>query len=282
MCTEEKIYKTKADEMKDGTFAAFYTEKYFCKVKQALGIDKVHFAFVEIGKQGAGIDIYVDVDDFDNLCDEIMTGRLLQKMKESTSSYPDSWKYATGTDASKKLAIGKGSKTPVVVQGRDTKAEKNIFIGVMSYDELRSMAKWWKRISKKYFEELVEVCLSASNNRPSKEDLIVSKEQAPKSESGVKNGKPEELVKIRVIATRECKEREKFPGNFAMSGKNFENDEQLNIVFEKNEIANMSKNTWEAILERSGNKEVPLDFTAFFVERVENERKVYIFRKFEK
>jgi len=148
--------------LKEGCIAAFYTEKgYFVKIKLALSIDKVGFSFVKKGEKGAGFDIYVDTDKFDLLCDDIRNGNFYKKIVEDTKSdYPEAWKYTTGDNGSKYIAIGKGQKG-IVIQGKDNNTKKNAFVMVGSYEDLKCMAKWYARCSKSYYDGLVNICLEA-------------------------------------------------------------------------------------------------------------------------
>lgn len=289
MCNTSK----KAEEMKEGTFASFYGQKFFCKVKQALGIGKVHFSFVEIGKKGEGVDIYVNADDFDILCDDILNGRLQKKMAESQSKYPDAWKYATGTEASKQLAIGKGDRMPVIIQGYDSKKNKRINVGVMKYDEMRIMAKWWKRLSTQYYEGLVELCLKASNGRPTVDDeksqpqaidepVCTPQQEAPKQEAPKVESKH---VTMQVTAKHACQERPSKKGDFSMmccEGTDVKTGKSVNVVIPAEAIAEMQENTWQKFLERSADRNTPLSFKAVFKETEENGKPVFIFESFAK
>lgn len=289
MCNNSNTSK-KTNEMKEGVFAAFYGEKFFVKVKQALGIGKVHFSFVEVGTKGEGLDVYVDADDFDNLCDDILNGRLQKKISESQSRYPDSWKYTTGQDASKTLAFGKGLKVPVVIQGYDAKKNKRINVGVMSFDELRTMAKWWRRISANYFDGLVEVCLKASYSRPT-DSAADEKTQPVPTDEPVNPPKQQptpqqpKTVTMTVTAKAKCNERSSKKGDYAMAcceGTDVKTGKTANVVIPAAAVKKMTEDSWKKFLERSNDRNTPLSFKGVFEETEENGRPVYVFQGFVK
>ena len=131
-----------------GCIGEFYTlNGYFFKVYPCFEIDKVKFSFVEKGKNGTGFDIYVGTDDFSLLCDDILKGYMSRKIAEDNGRYPSAWKYITGENAAKELAIGKSQKGGIVVQGRDKTGNKNAFVPIQSYDDLRILAKWYNMVS---------------------------------------------------------------------------------------------------------------------------------------
>lgn len=272
---EEKQYKTKKDEMKDGTMIAFYGEKAFCKVKQALGIDRVHFAFVEKGTKGSGIDVYVDADDFDNLCDDILSGAFKHEIANDKGSYPSAWEIKTGENATKKVAIGKSTRYAAAIHGYDASQKKNIMIGILSYNELKNMAKWWRRVSVNYYDELASVCRNASVGHVSPEDLTVPTPSV--KEENVQNNFPRETLTI--VATAALKERQSFPGDYAMTGK--ADDKPVNIVIKATEIKKMGTQ-WDKLLERSTDRTTPLQFTAVFERTTEGKNTVYVFKEFQK
>lgn len=144
-------------DLKEGCVASFYSQTKFCKVKPALNIDRVDFAFVRTGTGGNGFDIFVDADSFDLLCDQILSGSFVTTLAKDTGDYPSAWEYVTGDNGEKHIAIGKGKDKPIVIQGRiDGLENGNIFIGINAYDDLRLMAKWWRRASADYYAQLTK------------------------------------------------------------------------------------------------------------------------------
>lgn len=175
-------------EATEGTIASFYTlNGWFVKVYQAYNIDKVKFSFVKKGEHGNGFDIYVDIDEFDNLCDEILSGQLFVKIQNETGDYPSSWKYVTGEKGSKELAIGKGQgQNFAVIQGRDKGKKLNAFVGIADYNKLKNMAKWFRRSSEKYISEMCNLINNSDQYRP-KED----KKNQPMNVTFTSAGMPE-------------------------------------------------------------------------------------------
>lgn len=153
----------KVKDMNVGQFAAWYTlTGWFCTVKTAFDIDKVRFDFVKSGTGGQeNFSIYVGTDQFDLLCDDILSFRFAKKLEaDKANDYPKAWEYITGAKAALELHIGAGKNTPIVIQGRDkTKKNANCFVGVPSYDELRIMAKDFRRLSGTHFQKKCQKCL---------------------------------------------------------------------------------------------------------------------------
>lgn len=149
--------------MNVGQFCSWYTlNGWFCTIKTAFDIDKVRFDFVKSGTGGQeNFSIYVDTDRFDLLCDDILSFRFYKKLEEDkVNAYPKAWEYITGIKASLELHIGAGKNNPIVIQGRDkTKKNANGFVGIPSYDELRIMAKDFKRLSGTHFQNKCQKCL---------------------------------------------------------------------------------------------------------------------------
>lgn len=155
------------EEAKEGVIRSFYSQGMFVKVKQYFAIDKVCFSFVKKGSHGkGGIDIYVKIDDFDNFCDDILSGKFMQSLQHDNPDNPSAWKCVSGDNGHKEISIGKGRMQPIVFHGWDKKAKKNLYVGIVSYDELISMAKWFRRISKQYFETRAQICANAVMYKP--------------------------------------------------------------------------------------------------------------------
>ncbi len=173
------------EQLAEGCIAAFYSQSAFCKVKPALPIDKVTFSFVKIDTGGKGFDIYVDSDAFDTLCDQILSGSFVSTLAKDNGDYPSAWEYVTGDNGSDHLAIGRGQKKPIVLQGRiaggTDKDIKNIQIGISDYDSLRVMAKWWKRASAAYYGLLTDLLVDGMKKNDSYHATEASK-ATPKAE----------------------------------------------------------------------------------------------------
>lgn len=272
-----KDYISAIDEAKDGTFFKINSTKYFLKIKQRLAIDKVVFSFVKVGTQGKEkIEVWLQADEFDFLCDMILDDTLRKDINNDKGDYPNAWVRQSGHGGSKKVAIGSGKTMPIVIQGHNAKNKTYMMLGIDRYERLMKMAREWRLISKKYFDEIRNACITASYEYDEEVDEA--------SEEQLKEEKV--LVKMRVVSKAVCKERKSTPGNFAMEAAEFETGEKKNIVFPAEEIKKMSEKTWNTLLERSANKEIPLDFTGNFEETEEGKNneegkiKVYIFKGF--
>lgn len=162
-------------EANEGVIKAFYTlNGWFVKVKQFYMIDRVCFSFVKKGTKGDGFDVYVGVDQFDNLCDDILSGAFAQALAQDNGPYPSAWKHVSGQNGQREVAIGKGRKQPAVIQGRDKVKNQNAFVGIMDYGELRTMAKWHRRVSRAYYEERAAACAAAQVHKPKEETVPVT------------------------------------------------------------------------------------------------------------
>jgi hypothetical protein len=144
---------------KSGAIFAAYTQRCFLRVYPAYGIDKVRFSFVTIGSGGKGFDVYVDMDRFDLLADDILAHRLKKELA-NPSGRPFS--YVTGVNGEKGVEIVEGRKSEACIHGHS--CTENMYIPV-SYDDLRILARYFKRTSMKHFEELAEITLAASQRR---------------------------------------------------------------------------------------------------------------------
>lgn len=197
-------------EAKEGNICCFYADKSFLKVKQAFGIDRICFSFVKKGTKGSGQNIYMTIDEFDLLCDSILSLNLFKKIsaeKQKNAQFPGAYVYVTGKDGTKKICIGAGKSNAadaVCIQGvgpaKDGKKD-NIFVGT-TYKELVIMARWWNRISKPYYDDMVNMIYSAEMRRPSEEELseISESSTAPSPE---RKEKPEPTHPTRVETEQE-------------------------------------------------------------------------------
>lgn len=153
----------KKKDYEKGQIASFYTlNGWFCTIKPAYKIDKVQFDFVKKGTNAkSAFSIYVDMDRFDLLCDDILSGRFSAALEaDKGGTNPQAWKYVTGEKASKELRIGAGRNTPVVIQGVDKKTQgAYASVGIMGYDDLRILAKDFRRTSAAAFNERAQRCL---------------------------------------------------------------------------------------------------------------------------
>lgn len=195
------------ERTKEGLFIAIYTKDgYFLKVKPAYAIHKIKFSFVKLGSNGQGFDIYMDVDTFDNLTDDILTFRLyraIEDERKKNEQYPSAFTYTTGDKGMKSIAIGHG-KFGVLIQGTEDK--KNYARVPCSYDDLRTMAKYYCRTKEQYFNQISNQILenavwkgfssemdneesSAPNTEKTKESPCEEKEYSFHTQGNLENGK---------------------------------------------------------------------------------------------
>lgn len=160
---EETRISKREQLAKSGEIAAFYGKDYFCKVKPAYGIDKVEFSFVRLNSAGQGFDVYIDMDDFDLLCDDILdmtfARKLLNEKATAENKYPCSFEYITGENGDKKVQICKGQKSDAVIKG--FKDGSYSMVGVR-YRDLKVMAKWFKRTAESRFRMLSRMTIEST------------------------------------------------------------------------------------------------------------------------
>ena len=162
---DSKLHKMLAQ----GCIAEYYTlNGYFVKIYPVLKLDKIKFSFVKKGEKGSGFDIYVDMVRFLRLCKDIISRRMEKLIAEDKGEYPSAWKYVTGNDGSKTLAIGKARNGAPLINGSvkgDDKSKKYAMVPLTSYEDLLEMADlfmvvtgytpvtgYWSNL-KKLFEE---------------------------------------------------------------------------------------------------------------------------------
>lgn len=146
------------ENAQNGVLGAIHTQKNFVKFYPAYQIDKVKLSFVKTGTKGEGFDIYLDILTFDNLADEILSGKLYKKLlsEQVTESnrYPFSFRFVTGENAEKEVKLMKAQKADVNIYGKSGKDYMNI---PCSYDELRNISKLFKLTVKKRMEYLTSL-----------------------------------------------------------------------------------------------------------------------------
>lgn len=163
--------KSKRENLAEaGALSEDYAENSFFKVYPAYGIDKIKFSFVQKGSSGKGWDIYMDIDEADNLFDDVLSFRLWTAFQNETSTpenkYPCSYSFCTGDNGEKEIKLSKSrlANAEVNVYARCNKEYMNI---PTPYSKLRTLAKWFKRTSKYRFEELTKITLDAMSNHQS-------------------------------------------------------------------------------------------------------------------
>lgn len=271
---ESKRPNSRSSLLKNGCYAAFYTlNGYFLKIKPALAIDKVVFSFVKKGTSGSGFDIYTDVDKFDLLCDDILNRELQSKIQTSSMQNP-AWDYTTGEKGNKTLKIFQGNNG-IVINGyvKETKLTGNVPVKL---EELRIMAKWHRRVSSIYFEQMAQECIKAMKSNEkffmqntdamdtgmagiSETDIPTEKETtaqeasekpekaAGKNNSAAKdNRNPNELSVIIKMSTPVQKYGR--CGNFCFKGYSKSNQEWIFVVPKEN-ISSIGEERWNSFYE---------------------------------
>lgn len=146
------------ENAENGVLGAIHTQKNFVKFYPAYAIDKVKVSFVKTGTSGQGFDIYMDIMTFDNLADDVLSGKLLKKVLSEQATeqnrYPHSFRYITGESGEKEFKISKAQKADVNLYGKKGKEYMNI---PCSYEELKSLCKMFKLTSKGRFEYLTSL-----------------------------------------------------------------------------------------------------------------------------
>ena len=141
----------KFEDMADeGILGALYTlNGWFVKIKPATAIYKVKFSFVQKGTSGSNsFDIYMPVQKFHLLCEDIKSYRFLSKCKmdhekqaSSGKYFPSAFTFNTGDNGIKTLNIGASKNGGILINGSpDKKTWANV---PTDYDSLREIAFWW-------------------------------------------------------------------------------------------------------------------------------------------
>ena len=262
---KEKKQSKREQMATGGTLQSAFTERNFVKFYPAYDIDKVKVAFVTKGSNGKGFDVYVDLDKFDLLCDDILTKELARKLaaEQATAEnkYPCSWEHITGDSGQKKVRISKGRKGGIVVIfGQNGKETMTV---PMSYDELRIMAKWFRRTSAGRFEELTRLTLEGMHRfhfETTDEDEenvsteavaedAAKKETKDKKESDKEN-KPEKVVTIHTKGEIKQLKESLYVVKADIDGKETESD----LYFNADSIASMGDERWERFKFGCGQK----------------------------
>lgn len=168
----------------EGCINEQYTlDGYFVKVKPAFEITKIVFCFVMKGHKGAGFDIYMDIDRFDNWADDILNykfERIMADEKASGAKYPKHYKYTTGNNGEKSVGFANASNgNGYVINGVTVIDGKKTIANVpVDMDWLRTTAKYFRRAAEQshVFFDLTETMLAAVNNYHRE---IPSEEAAP-------------------------------------------------------------------------------------------------------
>lgn len=209
-----------------------YGGKSFLKIYQALGIGKIKFSFAEKGKENAGIDCYVNADDF--ACDFIAKIRTRDFLKmadaerrranESNEQYcKEIWTSRAGITADDKIrafSLQPGASTPFVFRATENKTK--IIVG-FDYRELELLEYRWKFLEKDWNAIMEKkYCLAAMKDEKREKfysSQITDKEEPSAPASPDCNNKPinkehpsaPEKEKPRFMATGSGEKNKKEP-----------------------------------------------------------------------
>lgn len=256
--------KSKREVMAEtGVLQSSFSNTNFVKWYPAYEIDKVKVAFVVKNSSGKGFDVFVDLDKFDLLCDDILSMALARKLAEEKSTpenkYPYSWEHVTGENGQKKIRISKGKKAgTVAVYGTNGGDSMTI---PMSYDELRIMAKWFKRTSAARFETLTALTLEGMHKyrfepAPEDEETPASVSETGKTERPVANDSNSDLAadeKMLSFATQEAVRHVK-DSLYVVKALAGEERAEVDVYFNAESIESMGADKWERLKTSSAEK----------------------------
>lgn len=288
MQMEERISK-REELCRQGILEEAYGADSFFRVYPCYGIDCVKFSFVKIGSNGEGFDLYINMDIFDNLCDEILNGELKKKVlaEKSTAEnrYPHSFKWTGGEKGQKELKISaaRSANSEVNIYGKSDKAFMNVPV---TWNKLLSMAKYFKRTSRARFEELSRLIINAAKeqeekyhsnkNRQEDKEYVGNTEKPmnepvetePKNEAPTQNttqtaeqtgsqqpvnDKPEVTVTLSLRSSIEKIEGK----NLYVATVQDENKKETQLYFNKESLLNLGKNSFDELVRKSNNTRKP-------------------------
>lgn len=141
--------------------SAFTLNKWFVKVRPCYGIGKVCFSFVlktqkaeEKGK--ISFDVYMDMDEFDNWCDDILDRTMAKQiaLERKNSADKPFYTFTTGENGSYKMSFGFSTVSDVNICGKGKHKESGKPVGnyltanvPVNYSWLRTLAKYYRRTS---------------------------------------------------------------------------------------------------------------------------------------
>ena len=159
--------------------SAFTLNKWFVKVRPCYGIGKVCFSFVlktqkaeEKGK--ISFDVYMDMDEFDNWCDDILDCTMAKQiaLERKNSADKPFYTFTTGENGSYKMSFGFSTVSDVNICGKGKHKESGKPVGnyltanvPVNYSWLRTLAKYYRRTSAAWFAKISDIILSASQKK---------------------------------------------------------------------------------------------------------------------
>ena len=275
--TEEREESKRRELARKGCIMEASTQEAFVRVYPAFGIEKVKFAFVDIGTHGKGFDIYVDMDEFDLLCDDILSKDLkraiLAESKTEKNQYPCSWKYVTGNKGEKEIRISKGLKGEVNIYAKVGNKRKNIPV---AYNDLRIMAKYFRRVSEKHFNMLTNLTLQgmeqnakffkpdAADKSGTEKDTESTNTKTNSLDNSVKAGNDtqDENANVVVALTTEsalCRVKDNM---YRLDVTNMASNEMTKLYFNEESICSLGEKEWLELQENVKKKKIVLNICA--------------------
>lgn len=158
--------------------SAFTLKKWFVKIRPCYQIDKVRFSFVlktekpdERGK--ISFDVYMEMDTFDNWCDDILNHTLEKRVnveRQSQSQKPY-YSFVTGENGGYTVEFSYSTLSDVNIHGKGRHKENGSPVGnilnanvPVNFDWLRTTAKYFIRTSKAWFENMSDIILDSSKS----------------------------------------------------------------------------------------------------------------------
>jgi len=288
----------------DGCIAEQFTQNgWFVKIKPALSIDKLVFSFVEKGKQGAGFDVYMDIELAMEWAKDICSGRffsIISKEKEAGEKYPVTYKYVTGENASKSVGFcaSTSNGNAATINGSSVENGKRVFANIpLDYWWLRKFGAAAQRIILARLVQLDSICLEAVKNNASRyhvsdddeENLAeteVAQSQKAEEKQPVKAEQPKPAVAktepqfiTTIHTTSKIVERTSQPGNYACSAVDANDSTVKYNVIIPGKVAATLGDKWKAVLNFEPEK-TPLKMPITYHTSTENGKQVIIVDKF--
>ena len=266
MAEKENEVLSKREEMaRNGELHKMFGQTNFVTFKPAYssdGIDMVKVAFVVIGQNGKGFDIYITLDEFDILCDDILDKSLwksiLAEKPTAENRYPHSFQYITGDNGEKEIKISRGKKADCNIYGKCGKQFMNVPV---RYPDLRIMAKWFKRTSKKRFEQLTNITMDAleKESRYHKKRKKTSAKEVRDDESVTNSYGKADIITVHIEGMFQ-KKKNLFVIDAIL------NNRTVQLYFNKASIETLGEDEWEQL-----QRKVALEKTELRIHAVERD-----------
>lgn len=199
---EDKKYVTVSDMLKDGAIMKCYSLTHLISVNPGYGIDRVRFSAVKLGTSGKEkIDVWISLKNMYRLCEEIDSGVAARKLEaDKDNPYPSAYKYVTGTDGSKGLCIGGGTRG-IRIQCRDGK--KYMMVGGIQIDDLIYMSFLFKLTSGliaiqpgTYYAKLLDAYMNGNASRNVYFNASEDGDYIPPAQDSTQEGSADNIIPI--------------------------------------------------------------------------------------